>query len=163
MSPYHGESLCVDFYVQGGSSVTPNIQKSKTKVGYLHYPVKANTACDATACGPNEKVVNHVCTACPPGKTSTGSHDASGDDTTCDATACGENEKVVNHACTPCPAGTTSIGSHDASGADTTCDVTSCGPNEKVVNHVCTTCPPGKTSTGNHDASGAAPPDKEFG
>ena len=41
----------------------------------------------ATECGPNEKVVNHVCTACPSGKTSTGNHDASGSDTTCEATS----------------------------------------------------------------------------
>merc|ERR1719181_1577703 len=91
---------------------------------------------------------------CPAGKTSTGSHDASGKDTTCDATYCDTNEKVVNHVCTACPAGKTSTGKHDASGKDTTCDATSCGTNEKVVAHVCTACPTGKISMGQHDASG---------
>ncbi len=43
-----------------------------------------DTTCDAMSCGDNEKVVNHECTMCPAGKTSTGSHDASGVDTTCD-------------------------------------------------------------------------------
>jgi len=105
-------------------------------------------------CGLNEKVLNHVCTECPSGKTSTGNHDASGSNTTCDATMCGPNEKVVNHACMACPAGKTSTGDHDASGPNTTCDATMCGPNEKVVNHVCTECPSGRTSTGSHDASG---------
>jgi len=91
---------------------------------------------------------------CPAGKTSTGSHDASGGNTTCEATKCGANEKVAAHVCVECPAGKTSTGSHDASGGDTTCETTMCGENEKVVNHVCVECPAGKTSTGNHDASG---------
>jgi len=81
-----------------------------------------DTACDTSECGTNEMVVNHLCTDCPAGKTSTGEHDVMGPDTTCDATTCGANEKVVNHFCAPCPADTTSSGDHDASGDDTTCD-----------------------------------------
>ena len=64
--------------------------------------------------------MNHVCAICPPGKTSTGNHDASGADTACDATACAPGADTQCDA-TPCgetarPAGTTSTGSHDASG-----------------------------------------------
>jgi len=91
---------------------------------------------------------------CPAGKTSSGSHDASGEDTQCDATECNANEKVVDHVCLECPAGKTSSGSHDASGEDTQCDATECNANEKVVDHVCVECPAGKTSSGSHDASG---------
>ena len=37
----HGESICVDFDLQGGNSVTPNIKKIKKFFwGYLLYPVK---------------------------------------------------------------------------------------------------------------------------
>ena len=37
----HGESIRVDFGLQGGNSVTPNIQKTKKYVfGYLLYPMK---------------------------------------------------------------------------------------------------------------------------
>jgi len=39
----------------------------------------------AIKCGANEKVEDHVCVACPVGKTSTGGHDATGSGTTCEA------------------------------------------------------------------------------
>ena len=74
-----------------------------------------------------------MCTACPAGMTSSGKHDASGDDTTCDATSCDINEKVSSHMCAACPSGKTSNGDHDASGdnteCDTTCDATTCDLN----------------------------------
>jgi hypothetical protein len=110
--------------------------------------------CDATSWGANEKVVNHVCTAGPAVKTSSGKHDASEINTLCDATMCSEHEKVVNHVCAACPPGKTSLGDHDASGSETTCEASICGPNEKVVNHVCVVCPAGKTSSSEVDASG---------
>ena len=39
------ESICVDFDLQGGNSVTPNINKNKTKTlfGYLLYPMEGDT------------------------------------------------------------------------------------------------------------------------
>ena len=88
-------------------------------------------------------LINNKCETCPAGKTSTGSHNASGGDATCDATTCGANKKIVNNKCETCPAGKTSTGSHDASGGDqhdasggnTVGEATTCGPNEKVVNH----------------------------
>ena len=73
-------------------------------------------------CGANEKVVSNACVTCPAGKTSTGSHDASGEGTKCDATRCGPKEKVVSNVCTACPTGKISTGSHDASGEDTACE-----------------------------------------
>jgi len=63
-------------------------------------------------------LINNKCETCPAGKTSTGSHNASGGDATCDATTCGANKKIVNNKCETCPAGKTSTGSHDASGGD---------------------------------------------
>ena len=43
----------------------------------------ADTACVATLCAQNEYVLNHVCTACPSGKSHVASADASGSDTVC--------------------------------------------------------------------------------
>jgi len=55
-------------------SACPN---GKTSTGQ-HDASGGNIVCQATTCGPNEKVVNHVCTARPNGKTNTGQYDASG-------------------------------------------------------------------------------------
>ena len=75
----------------------------------------ANTQCDEIVCQANQKVVNHQCVACPPGKTC---HRLWAD-TSCDAVTCSTNERVQNHACVACPAGTTNDGGDDASQGDT--------------------------------------------
>jgi len=82
-----------------------------------------DTECDHTFCGFNQKIRNHVCTACPPGTTSPGNLDATGEDTTCEAQLCGPNFRVVNHVCLICPEGQTSSGTLYASGIDTACDL----------------------------------------
>ena len=86
---------------------------------------KLRARCQDIICGPDQKVVDYACEACPAGKTSSGNHSASGGDTACDATSCGPDENVVDHHCKACPAGKTSSGSHDASGSDTTCEASS--------------------------------------
>ena len=47
-----------------------------------------NTECNATLCGVNEYVSEHVCTMCPAGTTNAAGDNASGDDTECNATLC---------------------------------------------------------------------------
>ena len=63
-----------------------------------HDATGINTACEATACGANEKVTVVVCVECPAGKINTGSHDVPGGNTACESTTCGSNEEVVVHA-----------------------------------------------------------------
>merc|ERR1712196_623163 len=80
-----------------------------------------DTVCDHTICGANTHVLNHVCTACPPGHDHPGGDDATGADTSRSAIMCGANQRVQNHVCTACPTGTTNVAGDDASGADTQC------------------------------------------
>jgi len=63
---------------------------------------------------PEEKVVNHMCVACPTVKTSTGNHEASADSVTCEATACGTNVKGGESRVK------TSTGKHKAASNDAT-------------------------------------------
>jgi len=79
------------------------------------------TACDATTCLVDEKVVNNACVACPTGKTNAADDDASGGNTTCDATLCAANQYVSNNACVACADGKTNAADDDASGGNTTC------------------------------------------
>jgi len=58
---------------------------------------------------------------CPAGKTSTGSHDASGGNTACEATLCSVNERVSGNECVACTVGKANPAGNDASGSDTTC------------------------------------------
>jgi hypothetical protein len=84
----------------------------------------ADTTCDATLCGTDERVSSNACVPCPAGTTNAAGDDASGSNTTCDATLCGTDERVSSNACVPCPPGTGNLAGDDASGADTTCDLT---------------------------------------
>ena len=56
-------------------------------------PAPAPATPAPATCAENEKVVGHVCTACPQGKTRPAGDRVSGRDTFCDV-VCGENEKV---------------------------------------------------------------------
>ena len=102
--------------------------------------------CDATQCGANEFVSNHVCEDCADGTTNAAGDDASGSDTTCDATRCGVDEYVSNHICVDCPSGTENEAGDYANDTATTCDATRCAVNEYVSNHLCVVCAPGTTN-----------------
>ena len=80
-----------------------------------------NTACDATLCGTNQKVVNHTCVPCPAGKTNAAGDDAAGQNTSCSAHKCGMNQYVLGHTCAQCSDGKVNNAGDDASGQDTSC------------------------------------------
>tara|TARA_B100000575_G_scaffold280974_1_gene271078 strand:- start:3 stop:1868 length:1866 start_codon:yes stop_codon:yes gene_type:complete len=116
---------------------------------------RTNAGCNPILCIANQRVQNHQCVDCPPGKESLADHDASGNNTECDPTICPANYHVSSNVCTACPAGTTNASGDDASGSDTTCSATLCAADQHVVSNVCTACPAGTTNAAGDDASGS--------
>ena len=106
--------------------------------------------CSHTICADNEKVFNHTCVPCDPGKVSSGA-DAHGSDTFCSNHNCLANEHVVSNVCTPCPEGSTNGAGDLQSGADTACDPSiPCSTNEffDETALACAPCPLGTFKTG---------------
>ena len=71
-----------------------------------------NAACEATACGANEKVIVLVCVECPARKISSGSHDVPGSNTASSPLRVRQMQRL--HVCMECLARKTSTGSQDA-------------------------------------------------
>ena len=75
------------------------------------------------SCDVNQRTVNGVCEACPPGSTSTGVVDpAATPNTGCTKSICGVNEYVKDTKCFACIAPETNVAGDDTTQGDTECD-----------------------------------------
>lgn len=102
--------------------------------------------CDATLCGPNERVNDHVCEPCARGQMNEAGDDASGEDTLCEPIRCAFGERVAGNVCVECPVGTFNKAGDDATGEDTQCDDDAmCGEDQRVQSQECVACAPGTT------------------
>ncbi|MEC9051470.1 MAG: thrombospondin type-1 domain-containing protein, partial [Actinomycetota bacterium] len=100
----------------------------------------------STPCGADERVVAHVCTGCPAGKTNDAGDSPLDEDTQCTELRCALNEFVKSNLCLPCAEGYENAAGDPRSGPDTECERPAisgmCAGNTASSSDVA--CPPGQ-------------------